>query len=461
MKRGISAVVATILIILATIVAATIVWTVIIPLVSQDINVDDGIDLSIVTLEGYTVWDNATKLMSIQVERGNDNVELSGIQFIFSSRGSSITKIVEDVPLKNQKKTYEFNLSSVFIEMPESISIAPIFKNNEAGTITSEVDDIPEGDLTDTNPDDLIVVEGDLITYYLDRDGDRYGNGITQRVAEGKNDTDYYSAGDLIETDTDCNDEDAAINPDALELKNNGVDEDCDNWANLTQCRTLDAEGVSYALNNDYTTSQTCFNIEADNILLDLKGHTIEGAITSTYTKGVYVNGDYDNIIVKNGKIKNFNMGVYTKGDKGIFTNLDIEVNSGFSFQYTSFSGITLGGANNNLVSNNKINIISTALTSGGITAIGINIAPYSNNNIIEDNTEIKATSFFDGVGIMMELSNNNIIQRNTACGSSSHDFRCYSESDSTSGAGNIFRKASVCADNNWPVLGQHYTECQ
>ena len=49
---------------------------------------------------------NSTKLLSVQVQRGNDNKNITGIQFIFSTAGNSVTKVVNDVPAQNQKKIY-------------------------------------------------------------------------------------------------------------------------------------------------------------------------------------------------------------------------------------------------------------------------------------------------------------------------------------------------------------------
>ena len=104
------------------------------------------VDLSIVSSGGDTVWDEANQAMSVQVSRGNDEEDLLGIQFVFSYEGNSEIYISYDVPLPNQKKTYLFDLSN--LGEPYSVSIAGIFDNNETGAITSEVDDLAEGNLT-------------------------------------------------------------------------------------------------------------------------------------------------------------------------------------------------------------------------------------------------------------------------------------------------------------------------
>ena len=146
-KRGISAVVATILIILITVAAVTIIWTTVLPMIQEQTEFgEELIDLSIKSAKGYTVQDGDSGNLTVQVSRGTDEENLIGIQFVFSYEGNSEIYISYDVPLPNQKKTYLFDLSN--LGEPYSVSIAGIFDNNETGAITSEVDDLAEGNLT-------------------------------------------------------------------------------------------------------------------------------------------------------------------------------------------------------------------------------------------------------------------------------------------------------------------------
>lgn len=62
---------------------------------------------------------------------------------------------------------------------------------------------------------------GEIITYYKDSDGDGYGNpSITKKAID-------QPSGYVINS-LDCNDSDADINPDAMEICDDGIDNDCD-----------------------------------------------------------------------------------------------------------------------------------------------------------------------------------------------------------------------------------------
>ena len=83
-KKGISAVVATVLIILIVIAAVSIIWAVIIPLIRDNLaapNVGGGI--SIDSENGYTVYDNNTKIACVQVKRDADSSDIVGAQIVF------------------------------------------------------------------------------------------------------------------------------------------------------------------------------------------------------------------------------------------------------------------------------------------------------------------------------------------------------------------------------------------
>jgi len=74
----------------------------------------------------------------------------------------------------------------------------------------------------DNNCDGLIDEGLELFTYYLDTDADGYGDAAFAKDTCQATPIEGYVANDL-----DCNDLDSAINPDAFDEPDNGIDEDC------------------------------------------------------------------------------------------------------------------------------------------------------------------------------------------------------------------------------------------
>jgi hypothetical protein len=115
----------------------------------------------------------------------------------------------------------------------------------------------------------------------------------------------------------------------------------------LTACGTIASSG-NYVLKTNLSTSGDCFVIAADNVAIDMKGHTIKGDGTGSGITDSNVNHPY--LIVSNGKIQNFNMGIYLeKSGLATFNKLQVNNNaSGGIYVYdccNTFNGIK---ANNN-----------------------------------------------------------------------------------------------------------------
>ncbi len=86
----------------------------------------------------------------------------------------------------------------------------------------------------------------------------------------------------------------------------------------VTACGTLNAAGTTYVLQNDVSATGTCFSVQANNITLDLNGHTITYATgggtqprygvlgEACWDPGLAGNpcgGSFQNLVVRNGKI--------------------------------------------------------------------------------------------------------------------------------------------------------------
>jgi len=117
-KKGISAIVATVLIILITVAAVTIIWAAIIPMISNELGgatecFDASASLSVIT--DYSCYEEGENV-TIQVSRTTGEFTLVGLDVTGYSGGNSETlKItgVNDLPSPNGAKVYKIGLGGV------------------------------------------------------------------------------------------------------------------------------------------------------------------------------------------------------------------------------------------------------------------------------------------------------------------------------------------------------------
>jgi hypothetical protein len=171
-KRGISAIVATILIVLLVVAGVAIIWTAIIPLISEESDFQEKVNLKIVTAGGYTFWDEEEKAACVQIERGQDNLKLSRVEVIFSVNGKSEKGSFQksEVPGPNEQSTKCFPLDA----KPNSIKIIPYKKvgnGEESLGVSSEISfdsDIPDGTIGDL-PIGKLDDEPEFFPAFMDR----------------------------------------------------------------------------------------------------------------------------------------------------------------------------------------------------------------------------------------------------------------------------------------------------
>jgi len=158
-KRGISAIIATVLIILVTVAAVTIIWVAIIPMIQDKFGFDDpNARVDIVTLDGYTVYDDRG-YFSVQLKRGADESDIRKVQILLNFNGTSEDHI-KDAPEPNQMKIYCFDISQYGV--PETVRAAPVFVKGgswKQGMVTSKVD-IPLGKFDDISGCDEVFGVG-------------------------------------------------------------------------------------------------------------------------------------------------------------------------------------------------------------------------------------------------------------------------------------------------------------
>ena len=110
-KKGISAIVATVLIILITVAAVTIIWAAIIPMISNELGgATECFDASaaLTVSSDYSCYDASTGNVSVQVARATGDFELVGMDILVSFEGSAetITYGEDEVPQANGAQVY-------------------------------------------------------------------------------------------------------------------------------------------------------------------------------------------------------------------------------------------------------------------------------------------------------------------------------------------------------------------
>ena len=139
-NKGISAVVATVLIILITVAAVTIIWAAIIPLIQGQLDTTKSCltAQTEITLESdFTCRYGApTNVTQVQIKAGASSVSLSDVQVILYSGGNSnSTRLVRNgyttlgnLPSANSAKVINITADNNTIAFPTRIQIAPIVK---------------------------------------------------------------------------------------------------------------------------------------------------------------------------------------------------------------------------------------------------------------------------------------------------------------------------------------------
>jgi flagellin-like protein len=151
-KKGVSAVIATVLLILITVAAVTIIWAFVIPMINDSLSgVNELVNIQIIQ-EGYTAWDPVNYLAEVQVQRGTDEAEIAGFDLIFSFGGNAVKHFVDgDLPNNNKKVVY-INFSNYSNSGNlDSIKLIPVFEKGKRGSVTSVlyIDTIPKQELKD------------------------------------------------------------------------------------------------------------------------------------------------------------------------------------------------------------------------------------------------------------------------------------------------------------------------
>lgn len=309
-KRGISAVVATVLIILITVAAVTIVWTAIIPMIKTNLELGAACleaDVLIDASSGYTCYDAENKIVAVQVKKGANEVNISEIEFLLDSGGTS-RKITKSFDLSS-------NIGRIFYlivdEDTEGVSIAPVIKirnKEEACDISSNIK-LSECSLKEDvikkifNEQDIVGFwrfEDDAKDFAGDNDGTIFGNSI---FIEGRNNigkalsfdgvVDYVDCGD--DTSLDITDEITVsawvkptntISPESIIMTRTNAGGDSTNWRFMAKVYGGNA-GVNWGFRVDPSDDESVANSELISGNWYHLTVTYDGATVRFYLNGV------------------------------------------------------------------------------------------------------------------------------------------------------------------------------
>jgi hypothetical protein len=191
---------------------------------------------------------------------------------------------------------------------------------------------------------------------------------------------------------------------------------------NITGCTNINLAGTYY-LQNNVSSSGTCFNIQANNVALDCAGYSITGN-NSSATYGIYSN--QISTTIKNCQISNFATGIYfDTADNGTIDNTTTRTTQAASG--SNGYGIYLyNGANYNRIMNSNANasvgygiylsissnntISNTTATTTASNSYAIRFSSNSNYNTIANTT---ATAYNSAI-FFQSSSNYNTISSST-----------------------------------------------
>lgn len=125
-KKGVSTIIASVLLVFAAVVLVGFLFFGLMPSVQDwlDELSRERVPLSIEVNDGYTVWDADRKMAKVQIFRGAGEVNISKIKVIFVVYGTSLDPSVIFPPEENQVFTKEFDLAGY--DRPERVDLVPI-----------------------------------------------------------------------------------------------------------------------------------------------------------------------------------------------------------------------------------------------------------------------------------------------------------------------------------------------
>ncbi|MEM5794553.1 MAG: right-handed parallel beta-helix repeat-containing protein, partial [Candidatus Aenigmatarchaeota archaeon] len=202
----------------------------------------------------------------------------------------------------------------------------------------------------------------------------------------------------------------------------------------ISSCQELNQPNTYYCLNQNVSSSATCFNATANNITLDCQGYWINYSQSST---GYAINiTGYNNIVIKSCNIVQgsstpssshaiygsrmnnsliFNNSIITSGSSSDGISLNFGFDNNISLNTISTSGSNCGGMYINSSSNNIIT--SNIITTSGAPSYGVYLDSSTNATLTFNKLNTSKANSLIVEGTIVNHFNHSIDQTNLAEG--------------------------------------------
>ena len=116
----------------------------------------------------------------------------------------------------------------------------------------------------------------------------------------------------------------------------------------ITSCPFTITSSGPYELGNDVTATGDCVTVIVSNVVIDLNGHTVTGDGTGS---GIRTTGSPVNVIVRNGKIRNFSVGIdFRASTNDVVEKIEVSGCSGTGIFLGDFSTAVKSTSGNNFL---------------------------------------------------------------------------------------------------------------
>jgi len=250
MKRGISAVIATVLIILITLSAVSIVWIVVLPMISDNLELEaicQKAGITIDSSQGFTCYDGEDLLLNI--ERANEDAEIVRIIFVLENENENVLEHLNEEQIesrlgKGQSATWVVQNVET---NPFKISVYPVININGKEKECDAVSYV-------TNIPDCAISISEFLGNGND-DGNGGENGGENGDENGGYDSGYVTnPGDGGEEDSNGGEEEEIIEEtNGGEEDSNGDEDETENNINPQIVKALIFQDMDYYPSGDYT----------------------------------------------------------------------------------------------------------------------------------------------------------------------------------------------------------------